>query len=382
MGTRLDRKGIREVLGWSGELGLVLATDTAPEQALPALVQAMDRADEAVGLPSPDRDEVLNGPVLPTPAGIRFYLDPFDEVAWDWLDQLAKNLTAAKISGTITAETAVPWPTWMHGPEGYNRREPGPVMAIAYPKTSVDDDPAATDALQTRIVDHILDWASQSECIRVAPDMADFALPTDNPRPSFLRVRNVDRLAFFGGIQQPWQRRDVSWSQFIGDRVVSARLHAPALTRTQQLEELTGLLTGWDPETAMYGFLTIRQHPSTNGMISLLREAEPPALAGPKQYYLCADNYDAIVADAHGTQLLTDRHLSRARDLSNWEVTEITPHRYLVRAQDLEPWYAGDTPDPEVVAQARSDFGDMILTPETVPHYKSARWGGPGHLPG
>lgn len=79
--------------------------------------------------------------------------------------------------------------------------------------------------------------------------------------------------------------------------------------------------------------------------------------------------------------MLTGRHLSRARDLSTWNIAEIVPDRFLVHANDLDPWYAGDTPDPEVVAQARADFGDMILTPDTVPLYLSTRWGGPGHLP-
>ena len=200
MATRLVRKGIREALGVNSELGLVLATDTDPEAAMPLLVEAMDRADKAVGLPSSDRDEVLNGAVLPTPAGIRFYVDPFDELAWEWLGHLAKNLTKAEIDGAITVETAAPWPKWMHGVEEYDTREPVPMLAIAYPKTEIDDEPAAIDALQTRIVDQILDLTSGAECFRVAPDMASFALPTDDPRPSFQQVRGASVTEFYSGV--------------------------------------------------------------------------------------------------------------------------------------------------------------------------------------
>ncbi|MGQ1839208.1 hypothetical protein ACT4S2_12200 [Kocuria turfanensis] len=370
MGTRLDRKGIREALGWGEELGLVLATDAPPEQVLSLLTEAMARADDAVGLPSADRDEVLNGPVVPTPAGLRFLVDPFDETAWAWLDQLAQQLTRARIAGTITAEISTPSPAWTHHSSARRYDDPAPLLALAYPKTALDADPAATEALQARIVDHLLDWLPEGSFTRVDADGAGFVLPGRAPRPALHRVRGADRMWLGSTVRDPWQRREASWSQHIGDRTVFVRLHDPSLTRVRQLEQLTGLFTTWDPEAAMYGFLAIARNAPVYGMKELVEIARPPARAKPKQYYLCADNYDAIVADAHGIQLLTDRHLARAHDVSQWEVTEIAPNRYLVRARDLEPWYAGDT--PEAVAQARADFGSMILTPETVPLYKSA----------
>ncbi|MGQ1839206.1 hypothetical protein ACT4S2_12190 [Kocuria turfanensis] len=382
MGTRLDRKGIREALGWGEELGLVLATDAPPEQVLSLLTEAMARADDAVGLPSADRDEVLNGPVVPTPAGLRFLVDPFDETAWAWLDQLAQQLTRARIAGTITAEISTPSPAWTHHSSARRYDDPAPLLALAYPKTALDADPAATEALQARIVDHLLDWLPEGSFTRVDADGAGFVLPGRAPRPALHRVRGADRMWLGSTVRDPWQRREASWEQLFGDRVVCARLYDLSLTRLQQIEQLTGLLVAWGPDMAMYGFLTIRRGVPLNGMISLLQEARSPAFVKPKQYYLCADNYDAIVADAHGIQLLTDRHLARARDLSDWTITEVVPTRYLVQAKNLEPWYATDTPDPELVAQARADFGDMILTPETVPLHKSARWGGPGHLHG
>ena len=166
--------------------------------------------------------------------------------------------------------------------------------------------------------------------------------------------------------------------------MVWARVHNPRLTRLEQIEELTGLLTKWQPGTAMYGTLAVQRWFPQMGLWKLVEYAEltdPPVPTPGNRYYMCADNYDAIVADAHGVQLLTDRHLARARDLSAWDITEIVPDRYLVKATDLEPWYADNAPDPQVVMKAREDFGDMILTPDTVPDYASARWGGPGHLP-
>ncbi len=79
------------------------------------------------------------------------------------------------------------------------------------------------------------------------------------------------------------------------------------------------------------------------------------------------------VCDANGIQLLTSGHLDHARDLSNWLITEVATDRFLVQAKDLTPWLAThdknawqryESPDPATVAQARADFGDMILTEE------------------
>jgi hypothetical protein len=70
--------------------------------------------------------------------------------------------------------------------------------------------------------------------------------------------------------------------------------------------------------------------------------------------------------DAHGIQILTDQHLSRARDLSSWNIRDLSHDRYLVEAQDFAPWYSRPLPDQDIVDKARDDFGDMILTKETI----------------
>lgn len=81
--------------------------------------------------------------------------------------------------------------------------------------------------------------------------------------------------------------------------------------------------------------------------------------------------WSSRVHDANGIQLLTTDHLNNAHDLSGWDVSEVAPDRYLVQAKDLSPWYACDTPEEiwqerfpsdEVLDQARSDLGEMILT--------------------
>jgi hypothetical protein len=70
--------------------------------------------------------------------------------------------------------------------------------------------------------------------------------------------------------------------------------------------------------------------------------------------------------DAHGLQLLTDAHLKHANDLSDWVIDPLGGGRHLVQAKDLQPWYARGDPDPDTLAKARADFGQMILTKQTI----------------
>jgi hypothetical protein len=85
--------------------------------------------------------------------------------------------------------------------------------------------------------------------------------------------------------------------------------------------------------------------------------------------------WSQYVADPNGIQILTDAHLDKARDLTTrWDVTPVCPGRWLVQAKDLSPWfdtideecarYHRPYLDPDLVSQARHDFGDMVLTPE------------------
>ena len=80
--------------------------------------------------------------------------------------------------------------------------------------------------------------------------------------------------------------------------------------------------------------------------------------------------WHAYVPDAHGIQLLTAEHVDKLDNLDTWNVSQVAPDRYLVEARDLEAWYAADEPAPEVLAAARRDFRDAILTPEIIQRLK------------
>lgn len=86
----------------------------------------------------------------------------------------------------------------------------------------------------------------------------------------------------------------------------------------------------------------------------------------PLDYQLNRHLWDEYVIDAAGVSLLTGKHLKHARDLSDWTIEEVAPDRFLVSARDLEPWFGGIAAPPAIIDRARADFGDMILSWDTI----------------
>jgi hypothetical protein len=79
------------------------------------------------------------------------------------------------------------------------------------------------------------------------------------------------------------------------------------------------------------------------------------------------ETWHEFTLDPCGIQLLTDKHLAKAHDLSAWSITRLDATHHLVEASDLEPWYGTLSSRQPVAAdvldQARRDFGEMIMTP-------------------
>lgn len=73
----------------------------------------------------------------------------------------------------------------------------------------------------------------------------------------------------------------------------------------------------------------------------------------------------SMVPDVSGLQLLTDAHLERAHDLSDWTITSLAGGRHLVEAVNLGDWYTDPLPQG-LLSKAREDFGSMILTSEFI----------------
>lgn len=79
-----------------------------------------------------------------------------------------------------------------------------------------------------------------------------------------------------------------------------------------------------------------------------------------------AELWNRYVPDVHGIQLLTDEHMSRVADLSQWSVTEVTSGRYLVEAPDVAEWFRSGGPAQSTVDRARADFGAALAPVDDV----------------
>lgn len=145
---------------------------------------------------------------------------------------------------------------------------------------------------------------------------------------------------------------------------------------SQQLSQLLKAAC-WEPETVDYGFVTYElggHHDVWMG--GYMHHDLPNGLREPDIRYH-RPLLKSFVPDAFGVQVLSQDHLRRASDLSDWEVEEIADGRFLVSARDLDPWLQVPPPLPgdrfrlsapprSVLTQARADFGDMILTREAI----------------
>ncbi|GAA3526988.1 hypothetical protein [Nocardioides daeguensis] len=86
--------------------------------------------------------------------------------------------------------------------------------------------------------------------------------------------------------------------------------------------------------------------------------ADPPAV---EIYAIRRPSWSRWVPDAQGLQLLGPDHLAAAHDLTRWRTKSLPGGRALVEAPDLGAWYGAAPPSEAILAEARADFGDLIV---------------------
>jgi hypothetical protein len=132
---------------------------------------------------------------------------------------------------------------------------------------------------------------------------------------------------------------------------------------TIKVEQLRNLLVTL-PDAAAIGFV----RPAFRGALGVQAVHQAQALPTLHEADVRYNPHllDRYAPDAHGIQVLTDRHLEHGPDLDGWIVTDLGSGRHLVEAADLEPWYAKPLPEPDVVTAARTAFAPTLLTEEII----------------
>lgn len=193
----------------------------------------------------------------------------------------------------------------------------------------------------------------------------------------YLARGDVDGLAPAKGLGAAWvraalrnQQAFATWVDRTTHTTASAALTAGAeasftiASKTEpwhsRLEKTTHVLEQLGPRLEVGAIRLTQPYASTWTVLNSTPPTPPGRIASVNDVRL-ARKY---TLDAYGTQVLTGHHLQRAHDLSDWTITSLGNDRHLVQHPDPEAWYAHDTPDLAILAAARHDFGDLIVTEE------------------
>lgn len=278
-----------------------------------------------------------------------------------WLEIFAAQLSVSGVGGTLT-----PVPSRDHRSWPVMSDMPLPQLITFFAYTVVDPAPPAdrphewnvAEAATARIAAEVERAAFPGSetyfsgvglLIRTEPSAAASALRRSLPRDCITRVTHIRpnpprvvsvnfyvngmsaRVAYDPG--QSWRDRLA--------RSIDAMIALPAHTDLAFVQHSSAIYSTWD------------------GL-----DLGTPALPELRAYHFRYNPHllSRFVPDARGALLLTDAHLERARDLSDWSIRAVGHGRHLVQAKDLAAWYEQPDPDPATLAKARTDFGEMILT--------------------
>lgn len=281
-----------------------------------------------------------------------------------WFAAFARYLEAGGWTGKVTAAPQANLPQWL------NPWDPLPLQLTAYVAYRTTVTPQRNQSTAEWLVPPEV----TERLARTAVQWGEFAGAQAYLRRylHLMRIRSADlpqhlsnglnRLGQAGldYVQSKPQRVRHGGFSFGGEACYSVL--DDSLTWKERLEKVTEPL--WD-SPADYTLAFVKYSWILGSSFSDLDSATPRPLARSYWHY-CRHLYPTHTPDACGIQVLSDAHLQRAHDLSDWQIETISEGRHLVAAKDLASWYAQPEPDPEVVARARHDFGAMILTPELM----------------
>jgi hypothetical protein len=302
--------------------------------------------------------------LAPSPAGPVFVLEPAPPQLWAWLEELARRLDARGLSGTLTAASPAKWEPW------FSTRPPETWIGAAayYPGWYYEDQPrwAWDDQVAHDVPRLAAQWCRQgAERAFIRAGILTEIQPTDLPDMIDMATKHKGLTQAWAGGPHPPRLRSINFN----NRGFAGCLVNNDHSLTEQVEAVSALFS-WHPELMSHAF--IRRFYSTADPQFISNHdygpfpLSPVAWSRPNNTHLI----DRLVLDAHAIQLLTTAHLERATNLDAWTITETAPDRHLVKAKDLTPWLTDHAPDPDVLNEARHDFGKMIATPQLVEELK------------
>ena len=352
MSVEVDHSGIRRQL-------------RAYEVAFVRLRSSLDPADavvvfeEALALCRLDGDRPDFGAVL-TPAGPVAMVEEIDRPElWAWLDQVGAGLSAAGVTGSLAAATSAKHP-------GVIAEGRVPTAGIVFGSLELPWQGShrwpLTERETATVASHAAEWCDLGGKQWLGLD-GNFWLAGESmeqlaaPMAAAVTSAETDLVA----ANDAEARKFATTWHACAAQVVRSRLG------WREQVELCRQVLLWEPELVLWAVIGGTEYPSLGQIIA-------PYPIGPvKPVFISAYGLRGTLVNAvQGIQLLTGTHLARAHDLSDWEVTRVSPDRFLVEARDLAPWFTGVRTDPDVYDKAARDFGRMLVTPETAAEFDIA----------
>jgi hypothetical protein len=325
------------------------------DSSVKALADAADFAETVV--PS---DIVAHQRIDPTPYGPMIWLDYVDELEMleAWLLAVARHLDDAGWSGQLTGHRGTWKPEWFRNRP--QRRLPSAFLAPTFDSAGFYDSGVlnadeATSAARTPVGQLAGEWLSELGGLITIETGLDPMTYLGSELAGFLASACHYPIAAHALAGDPYRFREV---RFMGDAYfIDEDVTAAWQTRA---EEMTALLVGQAPNLDL-GYVTNEVGWGHTWRIRILAEVPQPLHRSLNDSRHLWNRY---LPDIRGIQLLTGAHLSRANNLADWNVTLVAPDRYLVKARELGPWFSTGEPDPDLVATARHDFDDALISYE------------------
>ena len=341
-------------LGGDGRLILEL---TSPD---PMPIGVLDDAIEDA--PFPVDEGPANGGWMATPTAAYLLLeaDGYGGVE-DWIQALVDRLTAAGVTGTLTGARAGGRVSWAIEIEDYRYKFSAMTCYRPLPSATPQLRWGGEEDLKAAVVRHGLDWALEgADPVTVWNKVS---LRVDPHAAASLTQFFMDSSSEVGVTGYNKTRRQVRTMNFHSSATIE--LSEPCLDPASWPDAVAQLRT--QILTAPREGLLLSQISPHDWHTRHAGGSRTPYVHDHSTFWRYPDLYAEWIPDPCGIQILTNAHLAKARDLTNWTLTELDADHWLVEAKDLAAWYATpigpfDYHRPELIARARADFGDMILT--------------------
>lgn len=309
----------------------------------------------------PDEVEGLeNGGWFEGPRGWLLLIEGMPEQVDPWLDRLASGLDAVGVTGTLTGASQATDPAWS-GPL-LNSPELNASLAFVVPDSvGFYGDWGGIEPSRDVANEVALQWLTgQDGRIMVHPELsAQFWFSREQARAHITGTEIGRDSVYVTSFSQPHHTVRAARISTIGRMRLTGHTD-PGRWRIL-VDDLRAALLATPRETLAMACIS---HRGWAGLTARLPGDDDLA---KRAYTWHPELASRFLLDASGIQIVTDQHLDKANDLSTWTITDLGDGHHLLEAEDLEPWYAHAIIDgrryvPEVLDQARHDFGDMILT--------------------